>query len=242
MKGKQLYAPVKRQDKLSVQVANHIQDLILSGRLKVGDQLPPERDLCAQFGVSRTVIREAVRTLEAKGLLVSQSGSGTYVRGIQSEDVVDSIGMYIITQDKPISHAKLMEVRRVLEVQIAGLAAERATPESLEELDRLITKMDGARDDARAFAQFDLEFHVALARATGNELLQILLDPFMDALYEARRLASELPGVPEEAMAFHRDIREKVGAGDAQGAARAMSAHLDQSNRVILRALKHEPA
>ena len=223
-------------------LVKQIQEMIFRGELELGDRLPSEAELCEQFGVSRTVIREAVRTLEAKGLLVSQSGSGTYVRGIQSEDVVDSIGMYIITRDKPISHAKLMEVRRVLEVQIAGLAAERATPESLEELDRLISKMDGARDDPRAFAQFDLEFHVALARATGNELLQILLDPFMDALYEARRLASELPGVPEEAMAFHRDIREKVGAGDAQGADRAMSAHLDQSNRVILRALKHEPA
>lgn len=235
-----LYSPVKRQDRLSIQVANQIQDLILSKHLKVGDRLPPERELCQQFGVSRTVIREAIRALEAKGLLTSQGGSGTYVKGLQSEDVADSIGMYITTRDKPISHAKLMEVRRVLEVQIAALAAERATEESIEELDGLLARMDEAQDDPHAFAKFDLEFHVALAHATGNELFEILLDPFMDALYEARRLASKLPGVPEEAMGLHRDILAKVKAGDAEGAAQAMAVHLDQSNRVILRALKQQ--
>jgi GntR family transcriptional repressor for pyruvate dehydrogenase complex len=133
-----------------------------------------------------------------------------------------------------------MEVRRVLEVQIATLAAERATKESLDELDDLIAKMDEARDAPHAFAKFDLEFHVALARATGNELLVILLDPFMDALYEGRRLASSLAGVPEEAMELHRNILEKVKAGDGEGAAQAMSVHLDQSNRVILKALKQQ--
>ncbi len=242
MEEDRLYSPVKRQDKLSAQVADQIQNLILSKRLKVGDRLPSERDLCEQFGVSRTVVREASRALEAKGLLMAQSGSGTYVKGIQSEDIVDSIGMYITTQDKPISHAKLMEVRRVLEVQIAALAAERATKESLDELDDLIARMDEARNDPRAFAKFDLEFHVALARATGNELFVILIDPFMDALYEARRLASNLPGVPEEALELHRSILEKVKAGDAEEAAQAMSVHLSQSNRVILQALKQESA
>jgi GntR family transcriptional repressor for pyruvate dehydrogenase complex len=237
-----LYSPVKRQDKLSVQVANQIQDLILSKHLKVGDRLPPERELCEQFGVSRTVIREAIRALEAKGLLTAQGGSGTYVKGLQSEDVADSIGLYITTQARPISHAKLMEVRRVLEVRIAALAAERATKESTAELDDLLARMDEARNDPHAFAKYDLEFHVALARATGNELLEILLDPFMDALYEGRRLASNLPGVPQEAMELHRTILEKVKAGDAEGAAQAMSVHLDQSNRVILKALGQQSA
>jgi len=236
-----LYSAVKRPERLSVQVANQIQNLILSKRLRVGDRLPPERELCEQFGVSRTVIREAIRALEAKGLLATQVGSGTYVKGLQCEDVADSIGMYIVTRNKSVSHSKLMEVRRVLEVQIAALAAERASEESISELEALLAKMDEAREDPHAFAKFDLEFHVALARATGNELLVILLDPLMDVLYEARRLASNLAGVPEEAMELHRHILNKVRAGDAEGAAEAMAVHLEQANRVILQALRQQP-
>ena len=171
---------------------------------------------------------------------MSHGGSGTYVKGIQSEDVADSIGMYFITQDSTISHVKLMEVRRVLEVQVAALAAKRATGATLVALERTVDRMARSRDDPHAFAEQDLEFHVTLARATGNELFVTLLDPFVDALYEGRRLACELPGVPEEAIKFHRDIMTQVKAGDADGAAGAMSAHLDQSDRVILRALSRD--
>ena len=231
------YSQVKRHDKLPIQVANQIQDSILSRRLKVGDRLPSERELCEEFGVSRTVIREAIRALDAKGLLASQSGSGTYVERLRTKDVAGVIGMYITTRDEIISHAKLMEVRRVLEVEIAALAAERATEESFEQFDEVMANMENARDDPSAFAKYDLEFHVALARATGNELFVILLDPFMAALYEGRRLASMAPGVPDEAIQLHRKILEKVRACDAEGAAQAMRQHLDQSDRVIGQAL-----
>ncbi|NIN97370.1 MAG: FCD domain-containing protein [Anaerolineae bacterium] len=235
-----LYSPVKRQERLPDQVADQIKDLILSKQLKVGDRLPPERELCEHFDVSRTVVREAMRILEAKSLLTSQSGSGTYVIAVPREDVIDSIGMYITTQGAAVSHAKLMEVRRLLEVQIASLAAERAELQTIQELDELLAKMEETRDDPRAFARLDLEFHIALARATGNELLEILLDPFMDALYEGRRLSAELVGAPEEAIQLHRGILEQVRAGNTEGAAQAMSVHLDQSERVTGRALARE--
>ncbi|MCD4672390.1 MAG: GntR family transcriptional regulator, partial [Anaerolineaceae bacterium] len=113
------YRLVKRQEKLSVQVVEQIIDLIVEGKLTEGDRLPPEREMCDTFGVSRTVIREAISVLEAKGLLASQIGSGTYVRAIQSEDIANTLGLYISTQSKSISMMQLLEVRRIYETQIA---------------------------------------------------------------------------------------------------------------------------
>jgi GntR family transcriptional repressor for pyruvate dehydrogenase complex len=234
------YSPVKRQRRFSSQVADQIQHLILNKRLNVGDKLPSERELCDEFGVSRTVVREAIRVLEAKGLLAAYDGSGTYVKSLESRDVASSIGLYIRTQEEPLSHEKLIEVRRVLEVPIAALVAERATEETCDELERLIAEMFAARHDPAAFARHDLEFHTALARATGNELFEILLDPFIDALYAVRRLVSTLEGIPEEAIQHHRNILECIRSGDPEKAEQAMSAHLDQSSRAIELALARQ--
>jgi GntR family transcriptional regulator, transcriptional repressor for pyruvate dehydrogenase complex len=231
------YSPVVRQIKLPVQVAEQIQGLILAKQLKVGERLPGERDLCEQFKVSRTVIREAIRILEAKGLILSQGGSGTYVRGIQTSDVVDSLGMYIATQSSSIPYLELMEIRRVLEVQIAALAAERITEDFVEQLETMLVSMEATLESPEAFAQADLEFHMSLARATGNNLFEIILNPFIEPLYEGRRLSSEIPGVAQEAMVHHRKILDMVKAGDGEGASEAMLSHLEQSSRVILEAL-----
>jgi DNA-binding FadR family transcriptional regulator len=232
------YQPVRRQEKLSVQVADHIQGLILANELKPGDRLPPERVLCDRFEVSRTVIREAISILEAKGLLTSRGGSGTYVRALQSEDVAGSLGMYISTQSHSVSLEDLMEVRRVIEVQIARLATERATPNDIEELERIMAAGREVMDDPDAFAAIDLEFHGALARASKNSLFEILLEPLSDTLYEGRRLASRLPGVPHEALALHENILGKIKARDPEGAAREMEKHLEQSRRVTLAGVK----
>src|SRR5512135_2426348 len=105
------YRPVNRQEKLSIQVAEQIKVMIVEGKLKDGDRLPSVQNMCKTFGVSRTVIREAISILETKGLLASQAGSGTYVRSIQSEDVADSFGLFISTQDRTVSMANLLEVR-----------------------------------------------------------------------------------------------------------------------------------
>jgi GntR family transcriptional repressor for pyruvate dehydrogenase complex len=236
--GESPYSPVQRQERLSVQVAEQISDLILSRELSTGERLPSERALCDQFGVSRTVIREAIRALEAKGLLESRGGSGTYVKALEAGDVSDSIGAYIVTQDHVVPHQKLMEVRRVLEVPVAALAAERAMEDDISKLQELVEAMECVLDVPAEFARLDLLFHVAVAEATGNELFKMLLDPFMDALYEGRRLASAIEGVPQEAVGLHRRLLEQIRAGDAEAAAEAMSEHLDQSTRVIKRGLE----
>ncbi len=232
------YSPVKRQEKLSGQVAEQIQQLILSRQIKPGDRLPTERELGETFKVSRTVIREAIRILEARGLVASQTGSGTYVQAIQGADVANSLGMYITTQGQFFTLDSLMEVRRVLEIQVVKLAAERAAPQDIEKLESILAHMCKAQKDVNAFSKWDLEFHMVIARASGNPLFGILIQPLTGALLELIGTGSSAPGAVEEACDFHRKILNALKARDAEKADSAMRQHLDQSRRVTAEGLK----
>jgi len=234
------YTPVKRQEKLSSQVAEQIKQLILSRQIRPGDRLPTERELCETFQVSRTVIREATRALEARGLVKSQVGSGTYVRAVKVEDVTDSLGMYLSTQGKRFTFDSLMEVRRVLEIQVVKLAAERATSEDIERLESILENMYESTTNIDAFSKWDMEFHITLARASGNPLFNVMLEPLTEALSELIWTGTSAPGVAEEACSYHRNILNFLKSRDAEKSADAMSDHLDQSQRAVVEGLKHQ--
>ncbi len=234
------YRPVKRQEKLSVQVADQIMDQIAEGKLQEGDRLPPERDLCDTFDVSRTVIREAVSILEAKGLVSSITGSGTYVRSIQAEDVVSSLGLYISSMSKSVSMMHLLEVRRVIETQVAHFAAERATDEDIDDLESLWMEMCQLAHEPEDFAKKDLEFHVRLARASGNPLFEIVLMPLTDVLLQLIYVGSVVPGTPEEACDYHRRVVDAVRSRDADKAVAAVVDHLKQTERVTIKGLRKQ--
>jgi GntR family transcriptional repressor for pyruvate dehydrogenase complex len=221
------FKQVTRQDRLSIQVAEQIEEMILSQRIKIEDRLPPERELCNQFGVSRTVIREAMRILEAKGLLVSQGGSGTYVTALDTHDLSSSIGNYLVMQGDSVSYGKIMQVRKALEPQIAAIAAEQASPESIEILDTILKEMQKEINNTDEFANYDVQFHVELARATQNELFVALLSSFLDALYEVV-LVSNLSDPNEWTLNLHRAIYENVKAKNPKAAADAMLFALNQ--------------
>lgn len=232
------YIPVKRQGKLSVQVVEQIIDLIVKGKLSDGDQLPPERELCDTFGVSRTVIREAISVLETKGLLETQVGSGTYIRKITSEDIVDSLGLYISTQNSSLSMLQLLEVRRIFETRVAQLAAENATEDDIKELEEIVSDMSQLFSDPAAFAKKDLDFHLGLAHASGNPLFGILLEPITDMMLEFIYVSSNLPNTPSEAYEHHRTILDAVIAHDGEKAFSAMVDHLQQTERVTSKAFQ----
>ena len=228
---------LKRQEKLSVQVAERLKDWIVEGKLKEGDRIPPERELCEAFDVSRTVIREAISVLGAKGLVSSRTGSGSYVRCIRSEDVADSLTFYIAAQSQSVPLGQLLEVRRVIESQAAGLAAERASDEAVSELETILSSMCERVGDPEAFAEKDLEFHLALARASGNPLFATILEPLTDAMLQLILVGSHLPGTPEEACAYHGAVLEAVRSKDAALAVQTMMGHLEQTKRVTVKGL-----
>ena len=234
------YQPVKRQEKLSKQVADQIKVMILSNEINPGDRLPAERDLCETFQVSRPVIREAISILEAQGLLESKGGSGNYVRALKGGDVSNSLGMFISTQSKSVSMMDLLEVRRVLEVQIVRLAAERITEAGIEYLEQLLDLMSDLIDDPGTFAQRDLEFHVALAKESQNPLFEIILEPLADVMLQLIYVGSNLPGTAKEACQYHRVILDRLKEKDVDGAALAMINHLGQTERVTRQGLEEK--
>jgi GntR family transcriptional repressor for pyruvate dehydrogenase complex len=222
--GEALFAQVAREPRLSDKVAEMMLDTILSRRLQVGDRLPSERELGEQFGVSRTVVREAVRALVAKGVIEVRSGSGLRVAAVDAAAVTESMSLYL--RGGTLDFEKVHEVRALLEVHIAGVAAERATDADLARLREVHERMERERADVEAAARDDLEFHRVIAGATQNDLYLLLMDSIGAALIDIRRenLGS---GSAPMTLSQHESVLDRVAAGDADGAREAMAAHLE---------------
>jgi GntR family transcriptional repressor for pyruvate dehydrogenase complex len=219
-----LFALVAREPRLSDKVAERMLETILSNRLNVGDRLPSERELGEQFGVSRTVVREAVRALVAKGVIEVRSGSGLRVAAVDAESVRESMSLFLRGGD--IDFEKVHEVRSLLEVHLAGIAAERATPEDLARLADAHARMVGEAADVESAARDDLEFHRTIALATHNELFLVLMDSIGSALIDIRRLNLGSGSTPMT-LSQHQAILDAVAAGDPASARVAMAAHLE---------------
>ena len=155
--------------KLHEQIVIQIQALIDKGRLKHGDQLPPERELATIFKVSRHSVREAIRILEQKRILKSRPGSGTYIILEDESSVVDFLARAINQEKNTIS--EIFQFRELLEPQIAGLAAQNAAAEDLSILQDILQCQQKELDDNAASKDLDQDFHRALAKATGNSVL-----------------------------------------------------------------------
>ncbi len=199
--------------------------MIAANQLKPGDALPPERELGNQFGVSRTVIREAVRGLQARGLLEVKSGSGVRIVAVDAETVGESMRHFV--KGSMMDYTKVDEVRRVLEVAAAGLAAQRATAEDIAIMDDTIQRFENECSDLEASVQIDIEFHRAIGAATHNELFLMLHDSIGQMLVEVRR-RNLSRGRAERRLVvkMHQRIRDGIAAHDPEAAQQAMRDHL----------------
>jgi GntR family transcriptional repressor for pyruvate dehydrogenase complex len=227
------------KDGLVTRVVQAVQGQILGGRLAIGTKLPPEREFAERLGVSRTVLREAVRILVTKGLLETRHGIGTMVRAVTREEVVKPLTLFLGTCGQEVSLDHLHQVRSILEVENAGLAAEQASDADIEDLRRTCAEMESAAADPQLFAVKDDEFHRCLAQTTHNPLLILLLDSIHDLMAEVRTLVAREHGLFERVMPTHMRILECVAARDARGARRAMREHLVTAlsiqNELVLR-------
>jgi len=223
--------PKVAREPLYAQVARHIQELIVSGELKVDDRLPPESKLCEQFGVSRTVIREATRSLIDRGLLSSEPRRGTFVTAITPQAFSHSFGLFVKSAEIPL--ADLIEARETLEMKTARLAAERATTEDLDMLQQAIDEMDQNLELPGQFLNADLDYHMALVKAAHNEILFALVNSFMDELSYIQRASADTETGLRLAQQSHREIHESIKSGDGEGAAQAMRRHLQVVSRYL---------
>jgi len=230
-----VYTPV-RVTRLSEQIVEQIERQILHGELQPGQQLPSERELAERFGASRTSVREAIRVLREKGLVEVHPGRGTFVVNNHSQGLRQSLG-WALRANPAKGFNDLIEVRELLEPEIAALAAQRATEKHLEIMRQAIARMDASLDDAQAFIEADSDFHIALAEAAGNELLSLMLDTIVDLLHELRLRIFHVPGGPQRGQYYHRQILEAVLARDPEQARRSMRAHMQQVREDALTSL-----
>lgn len=231
---------IVRKDRLHEQVADQIEERIINEALRPGDRLPSERALAESLGVSRPVIREATTVLVARGLVEVLPGSGTYVKEMSSESASKPIERYLRVKDKLGSYSDLHDVRRALEVDIAGLAAERATEEDIKKLEESFEEQMKCVENPDLFTKADLDFHAAIASATQNELYNILLAPISDLMLEFRLVAydTDPKASIEGALVHHENLIKKIKNHDHKGAREAMLAHLNQAETLYLEAVK----
>lgn len=231
MDSESMFRNVGVQGGLVDRVVKEIQRVIVSGQLEPGMKLLPERELADELGVSRTVVREAVRILVAKGLLETKPGVGTIVRQVTSDQIVEPLSLLLRTQGEDISVEHLHQVRHMLEVEIAGLAALQATGDDVAELKGILDEMETVLDIPEALVTSDADFHRELARTTHNPLLIILLDSIQDLMQEVRLLVTRHPELHQKVMLDHRKILGRVAANDSDGARQAMEEHLEHARR-----------
>ena len=204
-----------------------IEESILNGTLKPGDQLPAEREMAQRFGVSRTAVREAVKALHEKGLVEAYSGRGTFITNGTSQAIRQSLNwMMKIGQQDGLAY--LAEMRAVLEPEIAALAAARIEESHLAAMREAFNVMDRSREDPSAYIEADLDFHLALAEAVANPLILSLIDSIVALLREQRIRIFYVEGGPERGQFHHKRILDAVETRDVEKARAAMKAHLLQ--------------
>jgi len=218
---------VVRTSRLYEQIVQQIEDSVLRGTLKPGDQLPAERELAQQLGVSRTAVREAVKTLREKGLVEAYSGRGTFITDGTSQAARQSFDLMVkVGQQEGSPH--LAELRLILEPGIAALAAVRAKEEDLAAMREAVEVMDRAQKDPEAYIEADLDFHLALAEAAANPLILSLIDSIVGLLREQRIRIFNVEGGPQRGQIHHKRILDAMERHDAELARSAMRAHLEQ--------------
>lgn len=197
---------------------------IQQGTLKHGSKIPAERVLAEQLKVSRSSVREAIRTLELQGLAVSKHGSGTFIT-TQSLNAVTTLMTSSLGNGDSQLH-EIFEVRHLLEPQLAALAAERATSEEVNRLSTILVEQQRQIMEGETGIDADTEFHFALATATHNSALVKVVSAVEDVLRQSRDRTLQQPGRSERSLESHRQILHMVQTGDHQGAKSAMEHHL----------------
>jgi len=212
-------------------IVEQIKNLIISGNLKPGDKLPSEKELAERLQVSRTSVREALCALDMAGLLEVRPGGGAFVRQSNPSDILESLSFALILEKEKIRD--IVELRRGLEIEAAGLAAERASEENLTKMEEALAQMEtdlatGAPGDAS-----DLKFHYSIIEAARNPLLLRVMNTIYDTMNQTFRITRNLwlkspSSTPQRLLEEHRQIYKAIRSKNAKKARKIMSLHIQK--------------
>jgi DNA-binding FadR family transcriptional regulator len=217
--------------RLSDTVAALLLAELTDGEFAPGDRLPSAREMQMRFGVSRTVIREAIKVLAARGVVDVRPGAGVFVAPANISLMVDSFRI-LLHRSPDVTYDKVFEAREAIEGRIVELAVERALDSELDELRRVAGQLTEA-STGDAFADADAEFHLALGALAHNELFRLLLGVVGGVMTEVRRQLAYVPGARDVVMTDHQRILDAVVARDAAAARQALEDHLANSQALV---------
>jgi len=219
----QMFKPIKKS-KVYEEIVAKIKDMVEKGRFKSGDQLPVERELAEVFRVSRSSVREALRSLESQGFIESRQGDGTYIARQPVESLVRPLASVILTEKD--DQMELFEMRRMIEPDLAYLAAERATEEEIAMMEKVLILQQEQIDRGDFETDVDRNFHYIMARAARNKALLRITDNIIDLLAESRDQYLQVEGRPQKSILRHREVLEAIRARDPERAEKCMLEHL----------------
>ena len=220
-----------RRNKVYEEVARQIERLILT-KLRPGDKLPAERELAEMLGVSRSSIRDAMRSLELVGLVEPRQGAGTVVREISPDILVTPLSNILAHKRQMVG--ELLDFRKMLEPPLAARAATHASPEKVAEMDEILRRQDEKLSRGELAIEEDNQFHDAIARASGNSVVLKVLDILMDLLRETRALSLQRKGRPQKSIAGHRRILGAIKRRDPAAAEAAMRQHIKDIEQIVV--------
>ncbi|NWF53507.1 MAG: FadR family transcriptional regulator [Syntrophaceae bacterium] len=225
---------ILKSQSLIEKTCESLTDLVLAGKLGTGDYLPPESEIAERLGVGRSTVREAVKVLESKGLVRRLHGKGIQIVD-ESRKAASEMLQLMLRREKS-SVGELLEVRRLIEMKMASLAAGRATAKDLSDLRKILKKMQSTGTTTAEDVETDLTFHEAVAKATQNNILRLVFESIRPLLLETILTCLNVAPKNELSKAYHKKILEAIEARDPQGAAAAVGEHLDGTEEMLKQA------
>jgi GntR family transcriptional repressor for pyruvate dehydrogenase complex len=223
----------RNKSKVYEDVAKQLGQRILE-KLKPGDLLPPERELAQMFAVSRSSVRDAIRSLELVGLVEPRQGVGTIVREPSSE-LINPLASVLLQKRKTVE--ELLDVRKMIEPPLARRAAQHASAGQIAGMEKILERQEAKLHQGELAIEEDSAFHYQIALAADNSVLLKVVDVLMDLLKETRERSLQVAGRAEKSLAGHYRIFAALKRGDAAAAEAAMHEHLSQIEEIVLKKL-----
>jgi GntR family transcriptional regulator, transcriptional repressor for pyruvate dehydrogenase complex len=225
--------PVEKK-KAYEDIVRQIRTLIEEGKLKRNDHLPSERDLSDTFGVSRTTVREAIRTLESMKLLQSRQGNGTYVVASSEEALIQPLAAVLFNEKDDI--LDIFYIRKIIEPYAAQLAAENATLQEIEEMENVLRNQEESLERGENGIEIDSRFHMLMAKTTKNRIMERLLLAMIDHVRQSREkyhMEDENNRRAQRSLEGHRRVFSAIKRGDSAEALQSMLCHLEDIEGII---------
>ena len=214
-------------------IVTQIRTLIEKGRLKHGDQLPNENELSETFKVSRSTVREAILSLETLDLVDRRQGDGTYIVATSEEALIKPLATSIFHEKDSI--IEIFTIRKILEPEIAELAAKYATQKAISELEKIVNGQEKDLIDGKNPVKTDSNFHYSLARMSKNKVLERLLIALVRLLRKTREKYLQTEERKQKSLKGHRDILNAIKGGNGSIARQAMRRHLEEVENTVFK-------